>query len=117
MKWIVFGLGAVLMIFGVGVLDNPVITTTYGYVMDVGMFKYPMGLISILCGLCLIVIGVSRKAKHDPSNWICPKCENVVIRSTLVDDKCPDCSVLMEPLKGFYKCHPELVDHESLDNK
>tara|TARA_B100000683_G_scaffold269232_1_gene305831 strand:+ start:1186 stop:1539 length:354 start_codon:yes stop_codon:yes gene_type:complete len=114
-KWKVFGLGAVWVIYGLGVLDDSVLPTKHGFKVDVGMFKYPMGLTSLLCGLIVIAIAVSRKAKHDHSNWICPKCEMAVMRSSLVEDKCPNCSVLMEPLKGFYKRHPELVDHESLD--
>ncbi|SDK41954.1 hypothetical protein SAMN05660337_0390 [Maridesulfovibrio ferrireducens] len=44
---------------------------------------------------------------------ICPKCSEVFIAGYIPeDDLCSKCKIPLEPLKDFYKRHPELKDLE-----
>lgn len=41
------------------------------------------------------------------TDLICPKCETTFETKNIKIEKCPDCMVGVEKLKGYYKRHPE----------
>jgi len=107
-KYVLFGVGVIL--FGLIVLDDPIVTFTGGVEVDLRPFNVPLAIVAGGLGGWIVWVSLSRSGQLDNSNWICPECQKTSMRSKLVNDKCPDCDILMEPLKGYYKRHPELVD-------
>ncbi|WP_291330223.1 hypothetical protein [Desulfovibrio sp. UCD-KL4C] len=70
-----------------------------------------IGIIFIFYGLFLYKIVKKRSAKQ--ASLICPMCQKVYLSGPLQNGKiCSKCNFQLEPLKGFYKRHPELKEAE-----
>ena len=81
--------------------------TFHGYCWSWGDHHWVMGIVSMLIGAAMIA-GAFWPNKHDQkAMYICPKCEAVHSYAEVKDEVCPVCGAKMEPLKGFYKRHPE----------
>ena len=71
--------------------------------------RIPIGVLKIIIGVTLIFYSFFGK-NFKQQAFICPKCEEVVEHKETKDIQCPVCATRMEPLKGFYESHPELIE-------
>ena len=102
--WPTFILGSFFSILGLlAILDHGKMPWHGVYIQD--WVKYAQG------GVGLILVFFSFKSKErEMILQICPTCQQTCPTKDAVSGKCPQCSVPLEPLEGFYKRHPELKD-------
>jgi len=111
-------LGALLGLFGLGILINPnIYHTALRYNFDFAEIKWPFGIGLIILGSLFIwspfrkkSIEAEKKAKDENRLLMCPKCIKPFYKKDCYDLKCPECQALLEDLSGFYERHPELKD-------
>ncbi len=68
-------------------------------IIDHTEIKWPLGLTMIFVGLFLLISAV--KSKY--SEYICPKCENVLQRKNECPGICPDCEISLKKLDGYFE--------------
>ena len=109
-------LGALMGLFGLGILINPIIYNTgLRYNFDFTGIKWPFGGGLIILGAFFIwssfrkkTIEADKKTKDEKKVLMCPKCIKPFYKKDCDDLKCPDCHERLEELSGFYERHPEL---------
>ena len=114
-------LGALMGLFGLGILINPIIYhSELRYRFDFTEIKWPFGGGLIILGAFFIwssfrkkTIEAYKKAKNENEVLMCPKCIKPFYKKDCDDLKCPDCHGRLEELSGFYERHPELKNVES----
>ena len=98
--------GGANLLFGLTTCLYPV-NCHFGYCIDVSDTKHLVGTGFSIVGI-LFIFAAFRGMKRDyKAMYICPKCEAVHPYAEVKDEVCPVCEAKMEPLKGFYKRHPE----------
>lgn len=53
---------------------------------------------------------ISGTLGHDSEHLICPRCQTPYNNNDVTHQACPKCLVKLEPIKGFYKRHPEFKE-------
>ena len=79
-----------------------------------GSERYISGFIFLLMGLFLLVSGwminrkeIIRTIIPSPTILLCPSCGVPYDESEIESKRCPNCSVALECIEGFYERHPE----------
>lgn len=102
-------LGVLLAVWGVILIfDRGYISEKYRHYIDFGPYHYVFGLILFVCGGAILLSVVRRKTNNEARVLICPKCQDTFFDRDVSKNVCPNCNVVLEDVKGFYKRHPEL---------
>lgn len=101
-------MGMYVIVVGLITIDDPVYEFKGGYKIDLGAFKWPFVVSSLLVGGYFVWAGITCRRSQNASYWICSECEKVSKKKYMINSGCADCGGTMEPLEGFYDRHPEL---------
>ena len=111
--WFVFNaiIGALWVYGGIRIFVNPTFCwNKYSYCADTSGYNIPLGLVMITIGIISVLTKFKSSFKTKERLLICPTCQQLCPAKDAASDSCPQCSVPLEPLEGFYKRHPELKD-------
>ena len=103
-------LGLSMMIFGVIVIFDPIhYDSKFGHTFDFSEIRWPFGLFLFGFGILAFIKSLAKSSDAQEQYRKCPKCLKTTSIKDLTDIECPDCLVNTEPLKGFFKRHPEHI--------
>lgn len=81
------------------------------------LYGYPIsrstGVVVAIFGVLLILFGCFRKVRNTQGEekfLICSDCKKTFYEKNVPDKQCPDCSIDLENLDGFYVRHSELKE-------
>lgn len=89
--WLELIVGVVLLLFGVGLLNDPVVTFRGGVESDISPFNVPAAAVSIGIGLYLLWNSISKTVPDETGEKTCPKCGKVFSSGDTSDGSCPSC--------------------------
>ena len=92
-------------------------SSRFGFYVDFGRYHYLFGILIMLVGIFVIYTTLSSKRKYLKEKYlICPKCKDSFSQKDVSNSLCPNCTVELEDLEGFYDRHPELKEKEQDDS-
>ena len=113
-----FLLGACLALYGIlTVIQRGYYSSRFKFYIDFGRYHYLFGILIMLVGIFVIYTTLSSKRKYLKEKYlICPKCKDSFSQKDVSNSLCPNCTVELEDLEGFYDRHPELKEKEQDDS-
>ena len=101
--------GIVLILFGCFIIITPRLHYPFhGFYFDLTGINIPLGIVLIAFGIFFTWTNVVRRLKGIKNGYlICPKCEDSFSAEEVPDQRCPNCGVDLEDLKGFYENRPQ----------
>lgn len=105
-------IGISLIVFGIGILYDPIfLDTKHDFIHDFTGVKWPFGLFLTLMGLAFLYVSLRKKSGSSASGYlICYHCRNPIEKKSITENQCPSCGADLEELDGFYDRHPELKE-------
>ena len=102
---------------GYSIYFDPRFCSSYlSYCDDLSAYHKPLGILLGGLGLAFAVLNLRSLLQGKEVDYICPTCQQVCSAKDARSGNCPQCSVPLEPLEGFYKRHPELKDKKEQPN-
>lgn len=103
--------GVVNTLFGLSVYSDSTFCYYFDtYCTEMEPFHKQAGIGICLIGLFMLIMTFRKGQRDYKEMFICPKCQTAHPLAEVPDETCPECQTKMEPLKGYYKRHPELKD-------
>jgi len=105
-------IGISLVVFGIGILYNPIFhDTKHNFIHDFIEIKWPFGVFLTLIGFAFLYVSLRKKSVSSASGYlICSHCRTLIEKKSITENQCPSCGANLEELDGFYERHPELKE-------
>lgn len=90
-NWLLIVVGVAVMLFGLTVLDDPIMTFRGGVEMDLRPFDTPLAAVSIGIGGYFLWSALSSIKDDDIDTVACQKCGESINLKEFKGEKCPSC--------------------------